>query len=55
LPGGAAILVVSVLVAVILAIPFVDRSGERTRWGTTAHWAIGVGALLAWIILGVRS
>lgn len=55
LSGGVASLVVLGLFALVISVPFVDRSSRPSQLGQSLRWLLGIAAIAAWIFLAVRQ
>jgi quinol-cytochrome oxidoreductase complex cytochrome b subunit len=55
LSGGVASLVILGLFALVLSVPFIDRSVRPSRAGRAMRWVLGIAAVAAWILLAVRQ
>lgn len=55
LSGGVASLVTAALLALILLVPFIDRSAAPSSASRTVHWVLGAAAVAAWVFLALRQ
>ena len=55
LSGGIASLVVLGLFALVVSVPFVDRSASTSPMARALRWLFGIAAVAAWLFLALRQ